>query len=118
MLKKIIILQINYFREIENNEQLLKVMQDQEKSRQDLVVRLREDEQLQKALVAALLERSDARSWSIVQQVNLVQSQLAALTTIELERRKYEINQHIVSNTIEKSCTTIHHKNNVFNRMM
>ncbi|XP_058799573.1 E3 ubiquitin-protein ligase LRSAM1-like isoform X2 [Phymastichus coffea] len=81
--------------ELENNEQLLKVMQDQEKNRQDLVIRVKEDEQLQKALVAALLERSDARSWSIVQQVNLVQSQLAALTTIELERRKYEINQHI-----------------------
>lgn len=72
-------------------------MQDQEKNRQDLVVRLREDEQLQKAMVAALLERSDARSWSIVQQVNLVQSQLGALTAIELERKKLEVNQQIVS---------------------
>lgn len=88
---------INYFREVENNTQLMQVMQDQEKSRQDLVIRLRENEHLQKAVVAALLERSDARSWSIVQQVNLVQSQLAALTNVELERRKLEINQQIVS---------------------
>lgn len=51
---------------------------------------------LQKVAVAALLERSDARSWSIMQQVNLVQSQLAALTNIELERRKFEINQQLV----------------------
>ena len=79
-------------------------MQDQEKTRQDLVIRLREDEQLQKALVAALLERSDARSWSIVQQVNLVQSQLAALTNIELERKKLEINQQIVSSFTFTEC--------------
>lgn len=71
-------------------------MQDQEKNRQDLVIRLREDEQLQKAVVAALLERSDARSWSIVQQVNLVQSQLVALTNIELEKKNLEINQQLV----------------------
>lgn len=72
-------------------------MHDQEKSRQDLVDRLRQDEVLQKAAVAALLERSDARSWSIIQQMNLVQSQLAALTNIELEKRKLEINQQLVS---------------------
>lgn len=71
-------------------------MQDQEKNRQGLVSRIGQDEALQKAALAALLERSDTRSWSIVQQVNLIQSQLAALTNIELERRKLEINQHLV----------------------
>ncbi|XP_014215899.1 E3 ubiquitin-protein ligase LRSAM1 [Copidosoma floridanum] len=81
--------------EVKNNNQLLQVIQDQEKNRHDLVSRLREDEQLQKAMVAALLERSDARSWSIVQQVNLIQSQLAALTKIEMERKKLEIDQQI-----------------------
>lgn len=80
-----------------NNDHLALVMHDQEKNRQDLVERLRQDEVLQKAAVAALLERSDARSWSIIQQVNLVQLQLAALTNIELERRKLEINQQLVS---------------------
>ncbi|XP_014221676.1 E3 ubiquitin-protein ligase LRSAM1-like isoform X1 [Trichogramma pretiosum] len=81
--------------EVESNDQLLLIMQDQERNRQDLVIRLKEDEKLQKAVVAALLERSDARSWSIMQQVHLVQSQLAALTSIELERKKLEVNQHI-----------------------
>lgn len=74
-------------------------MQDQEKNRQGLVSRIGQDEALQKAALAALLERSDTRSWSIVQQVNLIQSQLAALTNIELERRKLEINQHLVKQT-------------------
>ena len=72
-------------------------MHEQERNRQDLVDRLRNDEVLQKAAVAALLELSDARSWSIVQQVNLVQSQLAALTKIDVERRKLEINQQLVT---------------------
>ncbi|XP_011494512.1 PREDICTED: E3 ubiquitin-protein ligase LRSAM1-like [Ceratosolen solmsi marchali] len=81
--------------ESKSNDQLLQVMQDQEKSRQDLVIKIKEDEHLQKVVVTALLERSDARSWSIVQQVNLVQSQLTALTNIELGKKKLQINQHI-----------------------
>lgn len=80
-----------------NNDHLAQIVHDQEKSRQDLIDRLRRDEVLQKAAVAALLERSDARSWSIIQQMNLVQSQLAALTNIELEKRKLEITQQLVS---------------------
>ncbi|XP_015586050.1 E3 ubiquitin-protein ligase LRSAM1 isoform X2 [Cephus cinctus] len=81
--------------EVRNNDQLTQIVQGQERNRQDLVNRIRKDEALQKAAVAALLERSDARSWSIVQQVNLVQSQLATLTNIELERRKFEMNQQL-----------------------
>ncbi|XP_017885179.1 E3 ubiquitin-protein ligase LRSAM1-like isoform X2 [Ceratina calcarata] len=81
--------------EVRNNDHLAKIVQDQEKNRQNLIDTLRQDEVLQKLAVAALLERSDARCWSIVQQVNLVQSQLAALTNIELERRKLEINQQL-----------------------
>ncbi|XP_043286149.1 E3 ubiquitin-protein ligase LRSAM1-like isoform X2 [Venturia canescens] len=81
--------------EVRNNHHLAEVVRDQKRSQEDLVNRLRKDEVLQRAAVAALLERSDARSWSIVQQVTLVQSQLAALTSIELERKKFEINQQI-----------------------
>lgn len=64
---------------------------------------------LQKVAVAALLERSDARSWSIMQQVNLVQSQLAALTNIELERRKFEINQQLVRKLSQLYVTIDHY---------
>ncbi|XP_043784405.1 E3 ubiquitin-protein ligase LRSAM1-like isoform X2 [Apis laboriosa] len=81
--------------EVRNNDHLAQIMQDQEKNRKNLIDTLRQDEVLQKAAVATLLERSDARYWSIMQQVNLVQSQLAALTNIELERRKLEINQQL-----------------------
>lgn len=78
----------------------MQIMKNQERNRQDLIEKLRKDEALQKAAVAALLELSDARSWSIVQQVNLVQSQLATLTNIELERRKLEMNQQLVMNIL------------------
>ena len=81
--------------EVRNNDHLAQIVQSQERNRQDLVDTLKQDEVLQKAAVAALLERSDARSWSIVQQVNLVQLQLAALTNIELEKRKLEMNQQL-----------------------
>ncbi|XP_015435186.1 PREDICTED: E3 ubiquitin-protein ligase LRSAM1-like [Dufourea novaeangliae] len=81
--------------EVRNNDHLAQIVQNQEKNRQNLIDTIRQDEVLQKAAVTALLERSDARCWSIVQQVNLVQSQLAALTNIELERRKLEINQQL-----------------------
>ncbi|KAK0082975.1 hypothetical protein PV326_006927 [Microctonus aethiopoides] len=81
--------------ELRSNDHLASVVEDQKRDREDLIDRLRKDVVLQKAALAALLERSDARSWSIVQQVNLVQSQLVALTNIELERKKLEINQQI-----------------------
>jgi len=80
-----------------NNHYFIQIMHNQEKNRQGLIDRLREDEILQKTMVTALLERSDTRFWSIIQQVNLVQSQLAALTNIELEKRKLEISQQLVS---------------------
>ncbi|XP_043257125.1 E3 ubiquitin-protein ligase LRSAM1-like isoform X1 [Colletes gigas] len=90
--------------EVRNNDHLAQIVQNQEKNRQNLIDTLRQDKVLQKAAVAALLERSDARSWSIVQQVNLVQSQLAALTAIELEKRKLEINQQL-NDIAEKRVT-------------
>lgn len=53
--------------------------------------------EIQKAAVGALLERSDARSWGLVQQIRLVETQLAALTTIEIDKRKLKLTDHLVS---------------------
>jgi len=46
--------------------------------------------------VSTLLERGDLRSWGLVQQVRLVESQLAGLTNIELDRKKLKTDRHIV----------------------
>lgn len=70
-------------------------MDDQDKYKNELILKLQKDSELQKALVGTLLERSDARSWSIMQQVRLVESQLASLTQIEIDRRKLQLDQHL-----------------------
>lgn len=82
--------------ELRSNDYLSSIVENQKQDREELLKQLRKDEVLQKAALAALLERSDTRSWSIVQQVNLIQSQLVVLTNIELERKKLEITQQIV----------------------
>ncbi|XP_057333310.1 E3 ubiquitin-protein ligase LRSAM1-like isoform X1 [Microplitis mediator] len=81
--------------ELRSNDHLASIVENQKQDREELLRQLRKDEVLQKAALAALLERSDTRSWSIVQQVNLIQSQLVVLTNIELERKKLEITQQI-----------------------
>lgn len=53
--------------------------------------------ELQKSAVGVLLEQSDACTWSLVQQVLLVESQLAKLTEIEMERKKLQVNECLVS---------------------
>lgn len=63
----------------------------------EFVAQLQNDEELQKAAVGALLERGDARSWGLLQQVRFVEAQLAALTAIEIDKKKLELDQHLVS---------------------
>lgn len=65
--------------------------------KEHFVAQLQNDEELQKAAVAALLERGDARSWGLLQKVRFVEAQLAALTAIEIDRKKLELDQHLVS---------------------
>jgi len=70
----------------------------------ELMGRLQKDEELQCAAVGALLERSDARSWSLVHQVSLVESQLAALTAVEMERKKLQMNEQVVCRLYRNSA--------------
>jgi E3 ubiquitin-protein ligase LRSAM1 len=81
---------------MESDQQLENILNAQGQVKVELVGRLQKDEELQCAAVGALLERSDARSWSLVHQVSLVESQLAALTAVEMERRKLHMSQQVV----------------------
>nr|CAI5838670.1 unnamed protein product [Callosobruchus analis] len=81
--------------ESELDGKLTDVLRDQDKYKAKLVNDLKIDTDLQKAAVATLLERGDARSWGLLQQIRLVESQLARLTTIEMDRRKLQINQQL-----------------------
>lgn len=81
---------------MEKDNYLLEVLSNNSSHKAEFIAQLQNDEELQKAAVGALLERGDARSWGLVQQVRLVETQLAALTVIELDRRKLQIDQHLV----------------------
>lgn len=85
------------FREMNSDEHLLQILSDNDLHKAELVEKIEEDNELQKAAVATLLERGDSRSWSLLQQVRLVESQLSALTAIEMDRRKLKMDDYLVS---------------------
>ncbi|XP_030753759.1 E3 ubiquitin-protein ligase LRSAM1-like isoform X2 [Sitophilus oryzae] len=81
--------------ELEKDSKLSEILQNQDLQKSNLVAKLLEDSDLQKVAVGTLLERGDARSWGLVQQVRLVESQLLALTNIEIDRKKLKIDEHL-----------------------
>ncbi|XP_063910580.1 E3 ubiquitin-protein ligase LRSAM1-like isoform X2 [Zophobas morio] len=83
------------FRETDHDYRVSEILQNQDLHKAELLLKLHEDSDLQKAAVGTLLERGDARSWGLLQQVKLVETQLAALTVIEMEKRKLEIDQNL-----------------------
>ncbi|KAK5642385.1 hypothetical protein RI129_008552 [Pyrocoelia pectoralis] len=89
--------------ETQTDSHLLDVLQNQGLHKAELILQLQGDVDLQKAAVGALLERSDARSWGLVQQVRMVESQLATLTNIEMNRRKLQLDDHLNDLQIKRS---------------
>lgn len=83
-------------RELLSNNLLEEVLRNQEIQQAELVMKLQVDSELQRSAVGALLEQSDACSWSLVQQVLLVENQLAKLTEIEMDRRRLQMDECLV----------------------
>lgn len=75
-------------REYETNNLLNNVFLNYDRNRQDIIDQVNCDEEIQKSAVAALIAKNDSRTWGLVEQVRIVESQLAALTTYEIERKK------------------------------
>ncbi|KAJ1525284.1 hypothetical protein ONE63_010107 [Megalurothrips usitatus] len=82
-------------KELESSNLLLNAVDRHSNAQMELVHRLQRDEELQKAAVCSLLERSDARTWGLVQQVALVEQQLAQLTALELQRRNHQLSEQL-----------------------
>lgn len=91
-----------FLREILSNNHLTEVLKNQEEQHAELVSELQKDMELQRIAVGALLERSDAHSWGLIQQVYLVEAQLAKLTAIEMDKRKLELEENVVSKFYDK----------------
>lgn len=77
--------------DLEGAEKLEELLKAKDQSRTVLVEQLLDDQDVQKALVASLLERVDTRSWSLNQEISLISSHLAKLSVIEQEKKKLHI---------------------------
>jgi len=87
--------------ETKNNLLLNDVFQDYDKSRANIIEKINEDEEWQKSAVAALIAKSDARSWGLMEQIKIVESQIAAMTNYELDKKK--ISQgHLLDDVADK----------------
>lgn len=91
------IYQYLFSRETVHDSKISEVLRNKDIEQAELICQLQEDSNLQKWAVTALLERVDARSWGLIQQVKLVEIQLAALTSIEMDRKKLEVDEQVVS---------------------
>ncbi|CAG9783083.1 unnamed protein product [Diatraea saccharalis] len=77
--------------ELEGNDKLEELLQAKDQSRTALVGQLLEDQDVQRALVASLMEKTDARTWSLNEEISLISSHLARLSAIEQEKKKMQI---------------------------
>lgn len=76
-------------REEENSRHLKNFFQNYEKNRNEIIEKICEDEELQKQAVVTLIEMNDARTWGLVEQLKIVESQLAGMTQLEIDKKKY-----------------------------
>lgn len=74
--------------ESETNQILETVFIDYDKNRAGFIDEIRQNEELQKSAVTALIVKNDARTWGLVEQVRIVEAQLAKMTFFEIEKRK------------------------------
>ncbi|XP_075986194.1 E3 ubiquitin-protein ligase LRSAM1-like [Anticarsia gemmatalis] len=77
--------------DLEVSEKLTELLNAKDQSRTALVEQLLEDQDVQMAIVASLLEKVDARSWSLNQEISLISLHLARLSVIEQEKKKLHI---------------------------
>lgn len=82
--------------ESNTNRLLDDVFRSNDKDRMAVVSKITQSEELQKAVFATLIEKNDARTWGLVEQVRIVETQLAAMTNCEIERKKLQLDGQIV----------------------
>lgn len=78
--------------ELECMEKVELLLKTKDESRILLSEQLLEDQDIQKALVASLLEKVDSKTWSLNQEISLITSNLARLSVIEQEKQKLNMN--------------------------
>lgn len=84
--------------ETKNNLLLTDVFEEYDKNRTQLVDKINHDEEWQKSAVATLIAKNDARSWGLMEQIKIVEAQIAAMTSYELDKKK--MNQETLFNDV------------------
>lgn len=77
--------------ESEGTNKLVHILNAKDESRTVLIQQVLEDQDIQKAIVSSLLDRVDAKSWSLNQEISLISTHLARLSVIEQEKKKMQI---------------------------
>lgn len=74
--------------ESKTNLLLNDMFQEYDKSRTGIIDKVNQNEDWQKSAVAALISKNDARNWGLVEQIKIVESQIAAMTNLEIDKKK------------------------------
>ncbi|XP_031622109.1 E3 ubiquitin-protein ligase LRSAM1-like [Contarinia nasturtii] len=82
--------------EINTNQLLDNLFKNNDKDRAVAVSKITQNEDLQKRAFTALIEKNDARTWGLIEQVRIVETQLASMTNCEIERKKLQMDDQIV----------------------
>lgn len=91
-------------REQQANQILTSIFETNDKDRTNAVIKIMQDEELQKSAVISLISKNDARTWGLVEQVRIVESQLASMTQFEIERKKLDVDEILVCNKINMNA--------------
>lgn len=81
--------------EAQTNLLLNDVFQEYDKNRTEIIEKVNQDEEWQKSAVAALIAKSDARCWGLVEQIKIVETQIAAMTNLEIDKKKANQNEFL-----------------------
>lgn len=79
------------------NQLLNNAYQQNDRTRSGFVSKILQDEELQKTAVCSLIARNDSRSWALIEKMRIVESQLVAMTHLEVKRRKISVDENLVS---------------------
>uniref|UniRef100_A0A1L8DSD9 Putative e3 ubiquitin-protein ligase lrsam1 n=1 Tax=Nyssomyia neivai TaxID=330878 RepID=A0A1L8DSD9_9DIPT len=94
-------------RECETNDILEQVFRNHTNDRREIVTEINRDEELQKAAVATLIAKNDARSWGLVEQMRIVEGQLAAMSVFEMEKKKVATDEQIEDLSLKRINLTM-----------
>lgn len=74
--------------ETKTNLLLNDMFHEYDKNRTEIIDKVNQDEDWQKSAVAALIAKNDARNWGLMEQIKIVESQIAAMTNLEIDKKK------------------------------